>query len=98
VLIRQLPAESLTAQAVHGDALSWSAGEYLLAGVLDALNIANWQRTGRRGRPRPQRVQRPGTGPKHRGNTGTMTTAQVRAYLDQFKPARSNGEGVSHAR
>lgn len=37
----------------------WSVGEHLLAGVLDALNWANWQREGDKRKPQPERVPRP---------------------------------------
>lgn len=37
----------------------WTFEAHLLAGVVDALNVANWQRVGRNsGRPKP--IKRPG--------------------------------------
>jgi hypothetical protein len=64
VLIRGLPADALTVQALHVEA-SWSATEYLLAEVLDTLRQANWltvelnkKKSARN--PQPERVPRPG--------------------------------------
>lgn len=53
-------------ESVHGE--QWGATEHLLATVLDALGIANWQRAGNRSAPRPKPVPRPGqTTPGARG-------------------------------
>jgi len=64
VLVRGLPADALTVQALHVEA-SWSATEYLLAEVLDTLRQANWltvelnkKKSARN--PQPERVPRPG--------------------------------------
>jgi len=60
VLIRQLPVESSYAQATLGEAARWGTAEYLMAIIADILNLANWQRSGRKGRKKPQPLPRPG--------------------------------------
>jgi hypothetical protein len=61
VLVRRwvnLPGTALS-EAVHGHPL-WSQDTHLLAGAVDALQIANWQRPGKRSAPKPKPVERPG--------------------------------------
>ncbi|SPT53802.1 Uncharacterised protein [Actinomyces bovis] len=63
VLLMRAPRTSAYAREVHGEDALWGLSEQLLAAVLDALNIANWQRsnTGRQiPSPRPEPVSRPG--------------------------------------
>lgn len=50
---------SALARSVHGDKAAWSTSEHLLAAAVDALNAANWQRSGRKG-GKPKPVPRPG--------------------------------------
>lgn len=38
----------------------WGPAEYLLALIADELAIANWQRQGKKGAPRPKPLPRPG--------------------------------------
>lgn len=38
----------------------WGLPEQLLAAVLDALNVANWQRQGDKRAKRPKPIRRPG--------------------------------------
>jgi hypothetical protein len=88
VLLGQLPAESATVRAAAGDAAAWTLTEHLLAGILDAEHAALWQRSGGKShRPRP--IERPGQAKArtHRVGHTTRTPAEVRAYLDRFKPA-----------
>jgi hypothetical protein len=49
---------------VAGESASWSLTDHLLAAVVDALHVANWQRTsdGAKGRRRPKPIPRPGVG------------------------------------
>lgn len=59
-LVVNLPAESATVRATVGDSAAWSTEAHLTALVVDALNVANWQRAARKGSPRPTPIQRPG--------------------------------------
>lgn len=64
-LTEQLPEDSALVAAHNGGPQfrGWTAGRYLLAGVFDALQAANWQRAGNRGtKPRP--VSRPRQKPR----------------------------------
>lgn len=68
VLIRGLPPDSATVRAID-PAAQWSATEYLLAHVLDVLQVGNWlvvesnKRKGSRN-PYPKPVPRPGDEPE----------------------------------
>jgi len=44
----------------------WGLPEHLLALLVDALHVANWQRSsdGSKGRNYPEPIPRPGVGPK----------------------------------
>ncbi len=55
VLIANLPPESATVREIVGAEYgSWTTTDFLLAGVIDVLNGANWQRGGGKGsRPKP---------------------------------------------
>jgi hypothetical protein len=57
-LTKHLPADSATAEAIHG--AGWSTTEHLLALIADQLAAANWQRAGDKTKPRPQPLPRPG--------------------------------------
>lgn len=77
-----------TAVARHevGEHAEWTPDTYLIAGVLDALNNANWQRGGGRGAkpdsvPRPAAINQPGT-------TSSPATSQPQQALgESFEPA-----------
>lgn len=61
VLLMGLPPGSLVWQELGEDA-AWTAGEHLLAATVDALNIANWQRSDGKGKqpdplPRPRDIK-----------------------------------------
>jgi len=58
--VTNLPAESATVRAMVGDSAAWSTEAHLTALVVDALNVANWQRAARKGSTRPTPIQRPG--------------------------------------
>lgn len=57
-MIRQLPATSPLGLALHGDVARWSTSDHLLAGIVDLLAGANWQRGGGKGK-KPTPLQRP---------------------------------------
>lgn len=86
VLIRQLPREAATVQAVSGAAARWGDVEHLLAGIFDAVQLHNWQYAaahapkGKRP-PRPRPLARPGTDSAPSRRTG-LTPRQIRARLE----------------
>lgn len=51
--LARTPGTLLRAELARDD---WTLDQHLLALILDALRIANWQRGGRKGAPRPQPV------------------------------------------
>ena len=55
MLVANLPRESSTVREIlGGEYVSWSTTDWLLAGVLDVLQGANWQRgNGKGSRPKP---------------------------------------------
>lgn len=59
VLLANLPADSATAQAMHGELAHWQTAEYLMANVVDLLRLSVWQRSGGKGE-RPKPIPRPG--------------------------------------
>lgn len=59
VVILEADQGSAIARCELGESAFWSVDTHLLAGVLDALNGANFQRSGGRGK-RPEPVPRPG--------------------------------------
>lgn len=96
VLIQGLPVTSRLMRAAgtkeDREAVQWTLTDHLLAAVLDASNIANWQRAnagkktpGRKPRPTP----RPGLkdGITRYGGT-KRPQEQVRALLARLRPAR----------
>lgn len=77
---------SALARSVHGSRASWSTTNHLLASVLDALNVANWQRTGRKGN-RPKPTPRPGDEPsknERRFGTASMPLDQAKEFFDRI--------------
>ena len=59
VVILEADPGSAIARCELGESAFWTVDTHLLAGVLDALNGANFQRSGGRGK-RPSPVPRPG--------------------------------------
>lgn len=62
LLAEQLPDDAALVAAHQGGPQfrGWTASRYLLAGAFDAMQAANWQRAGGRGRkPRPVARPRP---------------------------------------
>ena len=66
VVILEADQSSAIARCELGESAFWTVDTHLLAGVLDALNGANFQRSGGRGK-RPSPTPRPGMEP--RGNS-----------------------------
>ena len=62
VVILEADQGSAIARCELGESAFWTVDTHLLAGVLDALNGANFQRSGGRGK-RPSPVPRPGEKP-----------------------------------
>lgn len=60
MLVRHLPADSAVARSLHGEVADWTVTDHLLACVIDALHVANWQRVGDKNAPRPKPLPRPG--------------------------------------
>lgn len=67
---------------MHGDDAVWGLNEHLLAAAVDALNVANWQRSqdGSTGRNYPQPLTRPGVGPQRIGS-GATTLDEIDDWL-----------------
>lgn len=65
VIIRRSGQDSSLALQEQGEAALWSVSDHLLAGILDALHGANWQRSGSKGQ-RPKPVPRPGDKNAHK--------------------------------
>jgi hypothetical protein len=90
-VISFLPSTSATARSIHGDGSLWTAAEHLLASTVDALNAANWQRGGGKGR-KPAPVPRPGD--ESRGKklgTGRMSVAEARVFFDRVNRGQALG-------
>lgn len=83
VLVRQSPATSALTRAVVGpEVAAWNAGVVtadLLAVVVDALQIANWQRAGKKAGPRPKPLKRPSQqGKRIRGTAMSLDDLDAR--------------------
>lgn len=88
VLITGLPSSSSLFRAVNGAAAEWSTSDHLLALTVDALQIANWQRSadGSKGRRPPKPIARPGVQDSRAiGNTEGHSPAEVRAQLARYR-------------
>lgn len=62
-------------RAVLGEQADWMVTDYLLAAVVDALAIGNWQRGGGKGR-RPRALPRPGVKDAAQKQFGTVVTME----------------------
>lgn len=60
MIVANLPRTSATAHAMFGERVEWGPTEYLLADLIDVVQIGNWQRQGKKGAPKPKPVPRPG--------------------------------------
>lgn len=58
VLAMRLPAGAQVWIAL-GDDRAWTEGDHLTASVFDALQVANWQRSGAKKEDLPDRLRRP---------------------------------------
>lgn len=85
VLLDGLPLSCEVNRKLHGDVADWSVSDYLAALQVDALQVANWQRSrdGSTGKNRPKPLKRP-------TDTASIaagrTPAEVRAYLARYRP------------
>lgn len=59
--IKALPPDSAYAKARYGEVALWDLHLHRLTDILEILQIANWQRTGKRG-GFPETIYRPGQG------------------------------------
>lgn len=78
VYIRQLPRDSALARALAGDDHVWDLHAHLLAVAADALHVANWQRSARKGARPPKPIPRPGT-ERHKQRNGQRTGGTTRS-------------------
>lgn len=60
VIVRNSPRTSALARKHLGDDAAWSLTDHLMAGVIDLLTVANWQRGGKKAGPKPKPFPRPG--------------------------------------
>lgn len=84
VLVSQLPPEAATNRSILGrEAAAWSTADHLLAAAVDALNVANWQRTedGQKGRNAPKPLRRPTDPPPPSIGRTSRSRREVRALL-----------------
>lgn len=91
VLMTNAPADSAYRRSVLGaDEAAWGVTEHLLATVVDALQVANWQRSkdGARGRGAPKPIPRPTDAPRPRIGGTNRPPADARRML-----ARLAGRG-----
>lgn len=81
VLIRGLPLGSRTLTAVNPSA-EWTIDTHLLAGILDTVQGANWQRSGKGRRPEPW--PRPGARREAMGTAIDLSELRRRLHPEQF--------------
>lgn len=83
MLLRHLPRDSSYLEAVVGPSARWSDAEYLLAQIVDGVQVSNYlakvgfRLTGEHRPPEP--LARPGTVRRRVGNS--MTPAELRKRL-----------------
>lgn len=63
-IIRWLPLDSAYRRYLDPEGSQWALPEFLLAGIYDTLQGANWQRAGNKHAKRPEPLPRPGVKPK----------------------------------
>lgn len=83
--LQHLPSDSATLRAVNPDDIDWGLPEQLLAGIVDVLTWANYQRAGGKG-PKPKPIPRPGvkTNTRRYGRT-TLPPVEARRILDGYR-------------
>lgn len=92
-LLRHLPPESATWQAVAGPDAVWSTTDHLLALVVDVLQVANWQRAGDKRAKRPEPLPRPGM--PGRARRSALSPAQMRRRLHDLARRAARRRQVS---
>lgn len=93
-MIRHAPREAATTRNIAPVASQWSQADYLLANLVDLLQLDVWFQTknGRAGRKRPKPVRRPGEKPV-KTTIGTPTDLEV---VDRFLSARAANATCMH--
>lgn len=86
--------DSKLGQLAHGGV--WSTEAQLLAEIADALNMANWQRAGRRSAPRPKRIPRPWEKPK--STTVGKDAIPISQFDDWWESKRTAKQAKRQAR
>lgn len=83
-----LPATSAFGRSVHGEAATWDTADHLLAVIADAVQVGNWQRSGRK-RRKPQPIPRPGQDGKQRKKfgTGRRSIDEAQAFFTRINRA-----------
>jgi hypothetical protein len=84
-LVRWLPRDSALAVSAQGEAALWTTQEHLTASVIDALNIANWQRGAKKNSRRPEPIPRPGVSDYRKPRGTSMTPEQLDARLGRAR-------------
>lgn len=97
-LIQHLPPDAATVAAVSGPAAQWGSTEYLLALVVDALNVGNWQRIGDKKAPKPTPLPRPGEPDRRSRRRTKLSKDEVHRRLLAQLAERKEREAVSDAR
>jgi hypothetical protein len=59
-LILRFGENTAVAREIAGQDAAWTLTNQLLAGLIDAVNVGNWQRQRKKGAPRPKPIPRPG--------------------------------------
>lgn len=89
VYIRGLPPTSRLRVAMAGGTPQWTLSEHLLAGAVDLLAAANWQR-GNSGRPRHEQSRPPKQLPRPTAPTEPGSAAPEREAARQAALARAH--------
>ncbi len=69
VIVHRSPRTSALSRSIAGEDIEWGLTEHLLAILIDATEVGNWQRAsvGRKSPPqRPKPIKRPGSQPQGR--------------------------------
>lgn len=77
VIYQQAPPTSAIVLATYPEASIWQLQEHLLAGILDAVRVANWQRGRARRNEYPAPVPRPGIEPGGDDYIGSVSVKPV---------------------
>lgn len=82
MFVEHSPRESAVFRDLHPEFAEWGVVEHLLAGAVDALNVANWQRVGKKNAPRPKPVKRPGLKKEQRLGRGGIPASDFKAWWE----------------